>query len=245
MARILVVEDEKDLQEVLDYNLTPGGPQRDHRRPTAGTALAASRNSRPDLVLLDLMLPDLSGTEVCRTAQGRPGDAAFPILMLTAKGEEIDRVVGFELGADDYVVKPFSVRELLLRIDAVLRRGDAGRRRSARRARVRPAARRSRRAPRLGRRRARSTLTALEFRLLVTLLERRGRVQSRPALLDDVWGIERRRHDAHRRHARQAPAREARQRRAHTSRRCAASATASPPRPTTQARSATRNDDEP
>ena len=122
MARILVVEDEKDLQEVLSYNLRQAG----HVPIVVGSgrdALAAVADQRPDLVLLDLMLPDVSGIEICRRPEGRrarPRD--LPIVMVTAKGDEVDRVVGFELGADDYVVKPYSLRELLLRIDAVLRR---------------------------------------------------------------------------------------------------------------------------
>src|SRR6185312_8267444 len=121
MARILVVEDEKDLQEVLGYNLRQAG----HTVTIVGTgkdALAAITERLPDLVLLDLMLPDVSGIEICRRLKGEAATRDLPIVMVTAKGEEVDRVVGFELGADDYVVKPFSLRELLLRIDAVLRR---------------------------------------------------------------------------------------------------------------------------
>src|SRR5437764_179441 len=121
MARILVIEDEKDLQEVLAYNLRQAG----HTPILFGSgrdAVAAVTEHRPDLVLLDLMLPDVSGIEICRRVKGAPATKDIPIVMVTAKGDEVDRVVGFELGADDYVVKPYSVRELLLRIDAVLRR---------------------------------------------------------------------------------------------------------------------------
>ena len=187
MARILVIEDEEDLQQVLDYNLRQQG----HEVLAAvrgGDGLRLARQHRPDLILLDLMLPDLPGTEVCKALKKEPEVKGIPVLMLTAKGEEIDRVVGFELGADDYVVKPFSVRELMLRIQAVLRRGQsegAGRQlfefgvlrvdRSAHRVWV-------------GEKEI--ELTALEFKLLVTLYERRDRVQSRTVLLDDVWGIE-------------------------------------------------------
>jgi two-component system phosphate regulon response regulator PhoB len=121
MARILVIEDEPDIQQILDYNLREKG----HKVFLAGKGeegLRVAREKRPDLVLLDLMLPDIPGTEVCRTLKSDPATRHVQVVMLTAKGEEIDRVVGFELGADDYVVKPFSVRELLLRVQAILRR---------------------------------------------------------------------------------------------------------------------------
>src|SRR4029453_6149589 len=120
MARILVGEDEKDLQEVLAYNLRQAG----HVAIVVGSgreALTAVAEQRPDLLLLDLMLPDGSGFEICRRLKGETLTRDLPIVMVTAKGDEVDRVVGFELGADDYVVKPYSLRELLLRIDAVLR----------------------------------------------------------------------------------------------------------------------------
>ncbi len=128
MAKILVIEDEPDLQQVLEYNLRQSG----HDVLVAGRGeegLALARDQRPDLVLLDLMLPDISGTEVCKSLRDSAKTRKLPVIMLTARGEEIDRVVGFELGADDYVVKPFSVRELLLRIQAILRRGRGGRER--------------------------------------------------------------------------------------------------------------------
>jgi two-component system, OmpR family, phosphate regulon response regulator PhoB len=189
MARILVVEDEKDLQEVLAYNLRQAG----HVAIVVGTgreALAAVAEQRPDLVLLDLMLPDVSGTEICRRLKGEALTRDMPIVMVTAKGDEVDRVVGFELGADDYVVKPYSLRELLLRIDAVLRRmtpaAQAG---TTRGPLVFGMLRVDRDAHRVWVDDEEITLTALELRLLSTLLERRGRVQSRPALLDDVWGV--------------------------------------------------------
>ena len=121
MARILVVEDERDLQEIIAYNLRQSG----HAVTVVGSgrdALTAVADARPDLLLLDLMLPDVSGIEVCRKLKGDTATREIPIIMVTAKGDEVDRVVGFELGADDYVVKPYSLRELLLRVDAVLRR---------------------------------------------------------------------------------------------------------------------------
>ncbi len=187
MARILVVEDEKDLQKVLEYNLRQAGHEVfPALRGQDGLRLA--REHHPDLVLLDLMLPDLPGTEVCRALKSSPETAGAAVLMLTARGEEVDRIVGFELGADDYVVKPFSIRELLLRIQAILRRGHPADStgpdlrfgclsidRAAHRAWVD---------------REEIQLTALEFKLLVALHDRRNRVQSREVLLDHVWGID-------------------------------------------------------
>jgi len=124
MARVVLIEDEPDLREILQYNLTQAG----HRVQTAGTAeagLRLARDTLPDIVLLDLMLPDRPGTTVCTALRREPRTQDIPIIMVTAKGEEVDRIVGLELGADDYLVKPFSVRELVLRMNAVLRRGDA------------------------------------------------------------------------------------------------------------------------
>src|SRR5262245_35011617 len=112
MTCILVIEDEPDLQQVLDYNLRQAG----HDVVLAGRGgegMRLCKTRTPDLVLLDLMLPDMPGTDVCRTLRSEAQTRSVPILMLTAKGEEIDRVVGFELGADDYMTKPFSMRELL------------------------------------------------------------------------------------------------------------------------------------
>jgi two-component system phosphate regulon response regulator PhoB len=186
MARILVVEDEADLREILGYNLSHAGHQ--VKLVSRGKeGLAVARAERPEVVLLDLMLPDLSGSDVCRAIKQDPTLRSTRVIMVTAKGEEIDRVVGFELGADDYVVKPFSVRELLLRVQAVLRRtgehevaqvfelGDLKVDREAHRAWVAG---------------EEVTLTALELKLLVTLCDRRGRVQTRERLLSDVWGID-------------------------------------------------------
>lgn len=187
MARILVIEDERDLQKVLDFNLRQAGHEvLSALRGRDGFQLA--REHSPELILLDLMLPDISGTEVCKSLKRDPRTRGIPVLMLTAKGEEVDRIVGFELGADDYVVKPFSVRELLLRIDVILRRTrgeQAGQPpiefgclrvdREAHRAFVDG---------------QEVELTAIEFKLLVTLCDRKNRVQSRTSLLDDVWGIE-------------------------------------------------------
>jgi two-component system phosphate regulon response regulator PhoB len=188
MTRILVVEDEQDLQQVLEYNLRQAGHEVTVTK-LGNEGVKLARELRPDLVLLDLMLPDVSGTEVCKQLKEHPTTRTTPVIMLTARGEEIDRVVGFELGADDYVVKPFSVRELLLRIQAILRRGrgeagedeptvDFGKLRI------------DRGAHRIWVDAVEIELTALEFKLLVTLYDRRNRVQTRSALLDDVWGIQ-------------------------------------------------------
>jgi two-component system phosphate regulon response regulator PhoB len=187
MARLLVIEDEADIRQILGYNLRLEGHEvLLAERGASGLDLA--REQRPDLVLLDLMLPDVSGLEICRTLKSDASLRTIPVIMLTARSEEIDRVVGFELGADDYVVKPFSVRELVLRIAAVLRRAQAG---------VAPAEnlgeiRFGRLRVDLGAHRTwvdgqEVALTPLEMRLLCTLYERRGRVQSRGTLLDDVW----------------------------------------------------------
>ncbi len=188
MSKILVIEDEHDLQQVLAYNLKQAG--HDALSAEQGQeGLRIAREQHPDLVLLDIMLPDVPGTEVCKSLKEDPATRRIPVVMLTAKGEEIDRVVGFELGADDYIVKPFSVRELLLRITAILRRGKS----------EEPGSdsiiefgclRIDREAHRVWVDEREVELTALEFRLLVTLYDRRNRVQTRSALLDDVWGIQ-------------------------------------------------------
>jgi two-component system phosphate regulon response regulator PhoB len=184
MARILVVEDEKDLQDVLSYNLRQAG----HEPVVVGTgheALDRVVSEPPELILLDLMLPDISGTEVCRKLKSDPATRDIPIVMLTAKGEEIDRVVGFELGADDYVVKPYSMRELTLRLQRILRRraapAEGPELTSFGRLRI------DREGHRVWVDGAEVALTALELRLLCTLHDRRGRVQSRAVLLDEVW----------------------------------------------------------
>jgi two-component system phosphate regulon response regulator PhoB len=187
MARILVIEDEKDLQKVLEFNLQQAG----HEVLTAGQGkdgLKLARERDPDLVLLDLMLPDMAGTEICKALKKDPETTGIAILILTAKGEELDRVVGFELGADDYVVKPFSVRELLLRVDAILRRGVSEQ--TGQPPIVFGCLRVDREAHRVWIDDKEVELTAIEFKLLVTLHDRKNRVQSRTVLLNDVWGIE-------------------------------------------------------
>ncbi|MEY2668360.1 MAG: hypothetical protein RJA59_998 [Pseudomonadota bacterium] len=184
MPNVLVVDDERDLVSLLDFNLRQSGFET--TLAYAGEeALNAARRRPPDLVLLDLMLPDMSGTEVCRQLKSDPRTRAVPVIVLTARGEELDRVVGFELGADDYVVKPFSVRELLLRVRAVLRR--AGQQRSEKPVTEVGPIRVDADAHRAWVRGEVLDLTPLEFKLLVTLVTRAGRVQSRERLLADVW----------------------------------------------------------
>jgi two-component system, OmpR family, phosphate regulon response regulator PhoB len=185
VATVLIVDDERDLVSLLDFNFRQAGFET-MLAETGEQALAQVRRRVPDIAVLDLMLPDLSGTEVCRQLKSDARTKHVPIVMLTAKGDELDRVVGFEVGADDYVVKPFSMRELVLRVKAVLRRG------TERAASQRPP-------ERVGPIRVdveshrcyvaeqEIQLTPLEFRLLSTLMSRLGRVQSRDQLLSDVW----------------------------------------------------------
>ena len=154
---------------------------------TAKEGLRHAREKRPDLVLLDLMLPDGSGTEMCKALRQDAATRAVRVMMLTAKSEEIDRVIGFELGADDYIVKPFSVRELLLRVQAVLRRTTSEEGAEAMQFGV---LRVDRGAHRIWVEGQEVELTALEFKLLLTLHDRRNRVQTRDALLSDVWKID-------------------------------------------------------
>lgn len=186
--RVLIVEDEPALVDVLTYNLKLEGYTVDSAMNGSDALSRIDSSSPPDLVLLDLMLPDMSGVEICKHIRKTPKIQHVPIIMLTAKGEEIDRVVGFEVGADDYIVKPFSVRELILRIRAIVRRAYEPLKDDlhahtfgcltidipSHRVLVNS---------------AETPLTALEFRLLVTFFERRGRVQSREVLLEDVWDI--------------------------------------------------------
>lgn len=185
---VLLVEDEADLASTLEYNLQREG-YRVRLAPDGRTALAElAQDPPPDAVLLDLMLPDVSGTEICKHIREQERTREIPVIMLTAKGAEIDRVVGFELGADDYVVKPFSVRELLLRVRALLRRAErpSGEPNMVAFERLRL----DREAHRVWVDEQEVSLTALEFRLLYAFISRRGRVQTRDALLSDVWGIE-------------------------------------------------------
>lgn len=189
--RILIVDDEEDLLQLMAFNLESAGFQVVTAR-NGRDALHHARSARPDLILLDLMLPDVQGTEVCRTLKADEQTRQIPVIMVTARGEEIDRVVGFELGADDYVVKPFSPRELVLRVKAMLKRLHRG---GAEVEAPQQVLRFGEIEVDQGRHRVRVgeeevQLTALEFRLLTTFIRRKGRVQSRERLLDDVWGID-------------------------------------------------------
>ena len=185
MSKILVVDDEPSIVDVLTYNLTKAGHQPIVARD-GEQALKFARAERPDLVILDLMLPGIDGLEVCRALR-KDGD--LPIIMLTAKDEEVDRVVGLELGADDYIVKPFSTRELMARVKAVLRRAQP------KPADTSPAlqvgdlrldvARRQ-----VSWRGAPFDLTAMQFDLLRVLMANPGRVFSREELLNQVWGYD-------------------------------------------------------
>ncbi len=186
MPKVLVVEDELDLQQVLKFNLKQAGFEV-QVASLGAEALSQIAEEPPALVLLDIMLPDVLGTEVCRNLKSNPRTASIPVIMLTARDSEFDRVSGFELGADDYVTKPFSVRELMLRVNAILKRTQAAP--SDRQdiefgyLKIDPAAHR------VWVQGAEVELSALEFRLLIALYERRNRVQTRGALLDGVWGV--------------------------------------------------------
>jgi two-component system phosphate regulon response regulator PhoB len=185
VTTVLLVDDERDLLSVLDFNLRAAGFET--LLATRGEeALLSLKRRLPDLVVLDLMLPDLPGTEVCRRIKADPRTRHVPVVMLTAKGEEVDRVVGFELGADDYVTKPFSPSELVARVGALLRRAGGGRPAERPRERVGPI-RVDVDAHRAFVDGAEAALTPLEFKLLTTFMSRLGRVQSREQLLEDVW----------------------------------------------------------
>ena len=184
--KILVIEDEPDIRRNLEYNISREG----YNVLTAGSLSEAEEivNSNSlSLILLDLMLPDGSGLDLCKKFKSNSKTESIPIIILTAKDDEVDKVVGFELGADDYVTKPFSVRELILRIKAILKRGQT-----------------KKEVVEVERQfgdlkidieshevfvdSVQIDLTALEFKLLNQLVETRGRVQSRDQLLHDVWG---------------------------------------------------------
>ena len=185
MQTVLVIEDEKDLAELIAFHLEKEG----FRPLIAGdgtSGLNEARNVKPDLILLDLMLPGMMGTEICRLLKGSEQTAGIPIIMLTAKGEEIDRVVGFEIGADDYVVKPFSTRELMLRVRAVLRRNAEQAPKGSTISLGALVIDTERHLVRVSGEEV--LLTSTEYKLLMNLAQRIGRVQSREILLQNVWG---------------------------------------------------------
>ena len=183
----MVVDDEADVIDMLVINLRAAGFHVIAVEDGA-TALAKARNESPSLIILDLMLPRMPGLEICKVLKSDPATRHIPVIMLTAKAEEVDKIVGLELGADDYVTKPFSPRELILRINRSLRRGKdkvaavekmaigdlvLDHTRHEVLVKSKPV-----------------DLTATEFKLLALLMERRGRVQGRDSLLNDVWGYE-------------------------------------------------------
>jgi two-component system phosphate regulon response regulator PhoB len=182
---VLLVEDERDIAELVRYHVEKAGMRCVHASD-GGSALRLARANAPDVVVLDLMLPGLDGLEVCRQLRREPATGRLPIIMLTARGEEVDRVVGLELGADDYVVKPFSPRELVARIRAVLRRAEAPERKPAGHATGALRVDEARHAVTVSGRPV--TLTAKEFGLLAALMKADGRVLSREQLLETVWG---------------------------------------------------------
>ena len=183
--KIYIVEDEPDIRETLKYNFSNEGFQV-FTAPDGEEALSNIKNVLPDVLILDLMLPGLSGLDVCKSIRADDDIRDMSIIMLTAKGEEIDRVIGFELGADDYVTKPFSVRELILRVKVLLKKqreslvenklvtfGPIRIDLDAHELKIND---------------KEIVLTALEFKLLQHLVKRKGRVQTREQLLGDVWG---------------------------------------------------------
>jgi len=185
MQTILIIEDERDLAELVAFNLEQEG----YRAVISLDGLEGLETAArllPDLILLDLMLPGMLGTEVCKRLKKSEDTLRIPVVMLTAKGEEIDKVVGFEVGADDYVVKPFSTRELLLRVKAVLRRTAT----EAVASKVIKVGAITIDAERhlVSVNGEEVSFTTTEFKLLDTLVKRLGRVQSRDVLLRDVWG---------------------------------------------------------
>ncbi len=184
MTKILVVDDEHDALDLIEFNLRGAGFEV-ITADNGSAALHQARTAHPDLVVLDLMIPEVDGLEVCKILRRDPATAGLPIIMLTAKAGEVDRVLGLELGADDYLTKPFSPRELVLRVRGLLRRRQESEKKHERLAlgelhidipahRVTVAGRRV-------------DLTATEFKLLALLAQRRGRVQTREQLLRDVW----------------------------------------------------------
>ena len=185
---ILLVEDEDDLAEIVKYHLSREGYSI-FRTATGQDSLEYLRQNDVSLILLDLMLPDMSGVDICKQVRQNINTKNIPIIMVTAKGEEIDRVVGFEVGADDYVVKPFSSRELILRVKALLRR--QGPQESLAIEKIYfEVFHIDKSAHRVWIEDEEIILTALEFKLLTFLLERRGLVQTREKLLERVWEID-------------------------------------------------------
>jgi phosphate regulon transcriptional regulator PhoB len=188
LKRILIIEDDRDIVELVRYNLANEGFEVT-ALADGSAGLSLLRKSAPDLLILDLMLPKMPGLEVCKEIRRDPTLNRLPILMLTARGEEADRVIGLEMGADDYVTKPFSPRELAARVKALLRRtepaGEVERAIEVGRLLIDPSSYRVTRAGKP------LTLSTLEFRLIYYLAARPNRVFTRDQLLDAVWGTDR------------------------------------------------------
>ena len=185
--RIAIVEDEAELAALIDYNLSRHGYEAQVLNGAKGT-LKALENFKPDLIVLDVMLPEVDGLEVCKILRHDPKTASIPIIMLTARAAEIDRVIGLELGAEDYITKPFSPRELIARVKAHLRREEMD---------AEPGAvemgrfRLDRTAHRVFLDGRELSLTSTEFNLLEFFLMHRGHAYSRDQLLESVWGAQR------------------------------------------------------
>jgi DNA-binding response OmpR family regulator len=187
-GRVLVVEDDEGIREMLKYNLVSAGFTV-HEAGDGASGLRTARTARPDLILLDLMLPGMSGFDFCRALRK---SSRVPIIMITAKDAEVDKIVGLELGADDYITKPFSVREVLARVNAVLRRAspDANEPKAVAERDVLGEFLMDRAARRVVMNDRDVKLTAREFDLLSYLLAHPGRVHTRDTLLENVWGHE-------------------------------------------------------
>lgn len=186
-VNILVIEDEPDIRRNLEYNLGREG----FNTSSVGSLDEAGKkleSKKFDLILLDLMLPDGSGLDLCKKIKSNSETEATPIIILTAKDDEVDKVVGFELGADDYVTKPFSVRELILRVKAILKRSDTKTKEVVEVERQFGDLKIDVDSHEVHVDSQLIELTALEFRLLKELVDKRGRVQSRDQLLSEVWG---------------------------------------------------------
>lgn len=185
--RILIVEDDKHIAKLVKFNLEKSGYEC-VTATTGETALNVLAEEQIDLVILDIMLPKMDGFEVCKEIKQDKKLSSIPVIMLTAKGEEVDRVLGLELGADDYVVKPFSPRELVLRVKAIMRRGKPGEVTKD----ILSVGRIKINIPehKVTVDKKEIELTLMEFKLLVTLIQRKGRLQSRDRLLTDVWDID-------------------------------------------------------
>ncbi|OGX29650.1 MAG: DNA-binding response regulator [Omnitrophica WOR_2 bacterium RIFCSPHIGHO2_01_FULL_49_10] len=183
---ILIVEDDKNISKLIKFNLEKEGYYA-FAVPSGEEALEHLKKYHTDLIILDIMLPKIDGFEVCRSVKQDPKLKNIPVIMVTAKGEEVDRVVGLELGADDYIVKPFSPRELVLRIKAILRRGKSEGAKKNILSIGRLVINIEKHEVTVDKKKV--DLTPMEFKLLATLVERQGRVQSREQLLTDVWDI--------------------------------------------------------